>query len=89
MLITLVFSALGCAGTDATETAEGHCNAAPAGWAIGGTADQRTMGQIWRASGAGLIRPVSSGQAVLHDRRPDRLTVEIDKANRIVAVRCE
>lgn len=78
-----------CAGNGSSQVTEGLCDATAVEWAVGATADQATLGKVWRGSGAGLIRPVSPGQAVLRDHRPDRVTVEIDGANRIVAIRCE
>src|SRR5690606_15069513 len=66
----------------------GACNAEPVQWAIGEEATQETMGRVWRESRAGLIRPIGPRQAVTRDQRTDRVSVEIDRDNRITRVFC-
>ena len=66
----------------------GACHADKVAWAIGKEGNQQVMGDVWRQSGAGLIRPIAPGQAVTRDFRADRVNVHIDRDNRISAVSC-
>lgn len=66
----------------------GVCQADPAQWAVGHEATQDTMARVWRESHAGLVRPISPGQAVTREYRADRVNVELDRDNRIVRVYC-
>lgn len=43
---------------------------------------------LLRRTGAATLRPVRPGEAITMDFRSDRLTVELDHAERIVALRC-
>lgn len=45
--------------------------------------------ELLRRTGAETLRPVRPGEAVAMDFRSDRLTVELDRADRIVALRCD
>ncbi len=73
---------------DERAAASGACHADPVQWAIGQEATSETMGRVWRESHAGLIRPISPGQAVTMDYRADRVNVELDAGNRIVRIHC-
>ncbi len=66
----------------------GACHAEAVQWAVGEDASQDIMGRVWRESQAGLIRPISPGQAVTRDYRRDRVNVELDAGNRILRVYC-
>lgn len=58
-----------------TMKGDGRCDAAPVAWAVGQKGDEQVMKKIWQQSGAGLIRPISPGQAVTMDFREDRINV--------------
>ncbi len=73
---------------DANAAAAGACHADAVAWAVGQPADQTVMARVWRESRAGLVRPISPGQAVTRDHRADRLNVEIGADNRITRVSC-
>ena len=54
----------------------------------GRTASVETGRELQRVSGARLIRWVLPGMAVTMDFSPERLTVQLDSANRIVRASC-
>ena len=66
----------------------GQCHADKVAWAVGQAASQEVMARVWKESGAGLIRPISPGQAVTRDFRPDRVNVDLDKDNTITRITC-
>jgi len=73
---------------DIAAAESGACRADAVQWAIGQQASQETTGRVWRESHAGLIRPISPGQAVTRDYRADRVNIELDADNRITRVYC-
>ena len=85
-LLTL---ASGCASTEPTpHVSSGACQTDTLGWVIGLPANEENGRRAFRESGAGLWRTVSPTQAMTKDRRPDRLTVRVDDASRIIDVGC-
>ncbi|MHA6723057.1 I78 family peptidase inhibitor [Sphingomonas sp. RS2018] len=66
----------------------GPCAAADVQGFIGRVYDATTEAELRKWTGARTIRPVRPGQMVTMDFRPDRLTVRIDDAGRIVSLAC-
>lgn len=66
----------------------GSCQVAPARFAIGHVLGEAIVDEMRRRSGANLVRVVRPGQVVTLEFSPDRLTVDVDAASRITAVRC-
>ena len=64
------------------------CRAAGLDQFNGRTASVETGRDLQRVSGAGVIRWVLPGMAVTMDFSPQRLTVQLDSANRIVRASC-
>jgi hypothetical protein len=64
------------------------CNERRAEWAIGERARDSTVDSAADAAGARLVRVVRPGDFVTQEIRRDRLTVEVDRRNRIVDVAC-
>ena len=71
-----------------TVKGDGRCDAAPVSWAVGQKGDEQVMKKVWQQSGAGLIRPITSGQAVTMDFRHDRINVHLDAGNIITRLDC-
>ncbi|TQM12119.1 peptidase inhibitor I78 family protein [Pseudoxanthomonas sp. 3HH-4] len=66
----------------------GRCSTEGTEWAMGKSADEATGRRLFQQSGAGLWRIITPDRAVLADYRDDRLTVNVDAANKIIAIRC-
>jgi hypothetical protein len=64
------------------------CRNEPLGQFIGQSASQELGARLLAASGARTIRWVPKGGAVTMDFRADRLTVQLDGANRIESAQC-
>lgn len=65
------------------------CNERRAGWAIGERARPRVIDRAADESGARTVRVVRPGEFVTRDFRRDRLTIEVDRRNRIVDLSCQ
>jgi uncharacterized protein YraI len=65
-----------------------ECNERRALWAIGERARSSVIDRVADAARARTVRVVRSGDAVTFDYRPDRLTIEVDRRNRIVDLSC-
>jgi hypothetical protein len=64
------------------------CDAEELGNFVGRPATPGLGKRMLRRSGAELFRWVRPGTVVTMDFRPDRLTVEVDGADRVTAARC-
>jgi outer membrane biogenesis lipoprotein LolB len=64
------------------------CRAERLGGLVGRQASTELGAEALRASGARTIRWIQPGMAVTMDYRTDRLNLELDGANRVVALRC-
>ena len=64
------------------------CDAAKVQNLVGREASADVGATAIAESGARTIRWIQPGQAVTMDYRPDRLNIELDAQNRIVALRC-
>jgi hypothetical protein len=64
------------------------CDAVPAQSLIGQTASTALGAEALRLTGARGLRWIQPGQAVTMDYRQDRLNIELDGNNRVVALRC-
>lgn len=85
----LVVGVVGCASTAPTPAVpSGQCQTETLGWAIGQTATPEVWSRVVKESRAGLWRMTAPNQAVPTDQRPDRLTIRVDAANRILALEC-
>ena len=71
-----------------TVKGDGRCDAAAVAWAVGQKAGEDVMKQVWKQSGAGLIRPIAPDQAVTLDFREDRINVHLDAGNTITRLDC-
>jgi hypothetical protein len=65
-----------------------RCDAAPAQSLVGQPATTELAAQAQRLSGAGLVRWLQPGQIVTMEFREDRLNIELDAQNKVVAIRC-
>jgi len=65
-----------------------QCIADAAQWAVGKAADQALVDKAIADSHSSNARVIKPGQAVTMDYRQDRLNIEVDAANNVVAVRC-
>jgi uncharacterized protein YraI len=65
-----------------------ECNERRALWAIGERARSSLIDEVAEAARARTVRVVRSGDAVTFDYQPDRLTIEVDRRNRIVDLSC-
>lgn len=64
------------------------CNADAASDAVGKAATPDVVEQARRASGAAVARVLHPGEVVTMEYRADRLNLEVDAGNVVVAVRC-
>jgi outer membrane biogenesis lipoprotein LolB len=83
----------GCMTMDEEAAAPGDdarfaCSADRLGGLVGRQASTELGAEAMRASGARTIRWIQPGMAVTMDYRTDRLNIELDGANRVVALRC-
>jgi len=94
--LLLVLGLAGCAPATSLQpespgpqiSGSGACHADKVAWAVGKEGNQQVMGQVWKQSGAGLIRPIAPDQAVTRDFKPDRINVHLDGNNIITALDC-
>lgn len=64
------------------------CNERRAQWAIGERARRSVVDRAADAARARIVRVVRPGEAVTFDYRPDRLTIQVDRRNRIIDLSC-
>jgi hypothetical protein len=64
------------------------CDATRAGFVIGDEATTATVQRATLASGARVARVISPGEAVTMEFSPDRLTIRVNRRNRIVNLTC-
>ncbi|HSP25780.1 MAG TPA: I78 family peptidase inhibitor [Saliniramus sp.] len=64
------------------------CNERRAQWALGERARRSVIDDVAEATRARTVRVVRPGEAVTYDYRPDRLTIQVDRRNRIVDLSC-
>lgn len=88
----LALAAAGCATVD-EEVPEhgvttGRCDAAKAQGFVGRPAAEVLPQEALRLTGAGAMRWVRPGTVVTMDYRRDRLNIELDRENKVTAIRC-
>lgn len=66
----------------------GTCNAESARYAIGKAASEDVVDKARVDSGSSLVRVIAPGMAVTMDFRADRLNLDVNNRNAIIAVRC-
>jgi len=64
------------------------CNAEPGQWALGQVADETLVARVRADTGADRVRVIRPGMAVTMDWRKDRVNLDVDDGNRVLAVRC-
>ena len=67
---------------------QGNCRNEPLDQFVGQPADGELGARMLRASGARILRWVPKGGMITMDFSPDRLTVQLDGANRVETARC-
>ena len=67
---------------------DGNCRSEPLAQFIGQTASQELGARMMSASGARIIRWVPKGGVVTMDFSPNRLTIQLDAANRVETANC-
>ena len=95
MVMTAALLAAGCATTEGDEeqvpehgATTGRCDAAKAQALVGRPATGELGTEALRLSGAGTLRWLRPGQVVTMEYRADRLNIELDAKNSVVAIRC-
>ena len=66
----------------------GRCDAAKAQGLIGRQATRELGAEALRLTGAGAMRWLAPGQIVTMEYRADRLGIQLDRENKVVAIRC-
>lgn len=76
--------------TDATDAEEitMNCDAEKGQWAIGQLADEALVAKVKADTGSDRYRVIPPDTAVTMDYREDRVNIETDADNRVIAVRC-
>lgn len=89
-ICSLSLAACTIAQSDQTATSDlaESCRSEPLAQFIGQPANQDLGARMLRASRARTIRWVPKGGAVTMDYRADRLTVQLDGANRVESANC-
>ena len=67
---------------------QGNCRNEPLAQFVGQPASEELGARMMRASGARILRWVPKGGVITMDFSPDRLTVQLDGANRVETARC-
>lgn len=67
---------------------QGNCRNEPLAQFVGQAASEDLGARMMRASGARILRWVPKGGVITMDFSPDRLTVQLDGANRVETARC-
>ena len=73
--------------TDAEETTM-TCDAEKGQWAVGKLADEALVAKVKADTGSDRYRVIPPDTAVTMDYREDRVNIETDADNRVIAVRC-
>lgn len=87
-LLILPLLAAACAQPPAAPPAGGTCNAAPAQSFVGRTHDEALAEEVRRRTGSRTVRVLRPGQVVTMEYSEQRVNIELDAANRVIAVRC-
>ncbi len=66
----------------------GECRMAGAQFAVGRQADAALQAEAAKRSGAQTVRILRPGQAITMEFSPQRLNLEVDAGNRVLAARC-
>lgn len=64
------------------------CQADKGQWAVGQLADEAVVAKVRTDTTSDRMRVIKPGMAVTMDFREDRVNVEVDADNRVIAVRC-
>lgn len=64
------------------------CNEKAGQWAVGQLADEALVAKVKADTGSDRIRVIRPGMAVTMDWREDRVNLDVDADNRVLAVRC-
>jgi hypothetical protein len=64
------------------------CQADKGQWALGQLADDSVVAKVRTDTTSDRMRVIKPGMAVTMDFREDRVNVEVDADNRVIAVRC-
>lgn len=64
------------------------CDAEKGQWAVGKLADEALVAKVKADTGSDRFRVIPPGTAVTMDYREDRVNIETDADNHVVAVRC-
>jgi hypothetical protein len=64
------------------------CQADKGQWALGQLADDAVVAKVRTDTRSDRMRVIRPGMAVTMDFREDRVNVEVDADNRVIAVRC-
>lgn len=75
-------------GPVTTHPAGGDCRMAGAQFALGRTADAALLTEAAQRAGAKTVRVLRPNQVITMEFNAQRLNLEVDKANRVVAARC-
>jgi len=89
--IAALFVTAACAAPAAGGSAPGfeaRCDAANAQSLVGRPATAELAAEAQRLSSAGAVRWLRPGQVITMEYRADRLNIEIDAQNQVVAIRC-
>lgn len=66
----------------------GECRMAGGQFAVGQLADAGLQAEVARRSGAAQVRLLRPGQVTTMDFNAQRINLEVDRGNRVLAVRC-
>lgn len=72
----------------ATEEPPMICQAAKGQWAVGQTADEAVVAKVLADTTSERVRIIRPGMAVTMDFREERVNLDVNAENRILAVRC-
>lgn len=64
------------------------CNEKAGQWAVGQPADEALVAKVKADTGSDRVRVIRPGMAVTMDWRGDRVNLDVDADNRVLAVRC-
>ena len=94
-MVSAALLAAGCATAKGDEeqvpehgATTGRCEAAKAQGLVGRPATGALGAEALRLTGAGALRWLQPGQVVTMEFRADRLNIELDARNTVVAIRC-
>ena len=64
------------------------CDAKAGQWAVGKVADDALVARVKADTGSDRVRVIKPGMMVTMDYREDRVNLDVDKANKVLTVRC-